>query len=247
MISTAEEYFANLFKIHGSLNIPSLAVLLPRSENIFKIDLDSRTVEAPEYLSVLDDHNSETIYFIMDRFFDNMDMSTTACVIQYINALGEGRLYVVPYYDIETYHATNQMLIPWCIEGEATKAAGEVTYSIRFFKIDITGKYVIYNLNTIPSVSKVLNGINVMDFVPVLNVTEEMYNTEGVTYYTPTYDGNGNIIGYAPATGDYNPSAQYYTLADGYDYSADTLNDLISRVQAIEKDFCLYWEEQPSH
>jgi hypothetical protein len=81
MVSTAEEYFANLFKINGSFNPPSLAVILPRSENIYKIDLDSRTVEAPEYLSVLDDHNSETIYFIMDRFFDNMDMSTTTCVI----------------------------------------------------------------------------------------------------------------------------------------------------------------------
>lgn len=81
MISTAEEYFANLFKIKGSYNIPSLAVLLPRSENIYNIDLNSRTVEAPEFLSVLDDHASETIYFTVDRFFDNMDMSTTACVI----------------------------------------------------------------------------------------------------------------------------------------------------------------------
>ena len=140
MVSTAEEYFANLFKIRGSFNPPSLAVILPRSENIYKIDLNSRTIEAPEFLSVLQDHNSETIYFIMDRFFDSMDMSTTTCVIQYVNALGEGRLYVVPYYDIETYHATDQMLIPWCIEGEATKAAGDVTYSIRFFTVDNTGK-----------------------------------------------------------------------------------------------------------
>jgi len=88
------------------------------------------------------------------------------------------------------------MLIPWCIEGEATKAAGEVTYSIRFFKVDITGKYIVYNLNTIPSVSKVLNGINVMDFVLVHGLTEEAYNSEDTTYYTPVYDGKGNIIGY---------------------------------------------------
>ncbi len=246
MISTAEEYFANLFKIKGSYNIPSLAVLLPRSENIYNIDLNSRTVEAPEFLSVLDDHASETIYFTVDRFFDNMDMSTTACVIQYVNALGEGRIYVVPYYDIETYHATDQMLIPWCIEGEATKAAGDVTYSIRFFQVDTTGKYITYILNTIPATSKVLNGINVMDFVLVEDMTEEKYNSE-VVYYVPTYDSKGNINGYIPATGEYNPTGQYYTLADKYDYGARTLDDIVARLQAIEKDFCLYWEEQPSH
>lgn len=251
MVSTAEEYFANLFKINGSFNPPSLAVILPRSENIYKIDLNSRTVEAPEYLSVLDDHNSETVYFIMDRFFDNMDMSTTTCVIQYVNALGEGRLYVVPFYDIETYHATNQMLIPWCIEGEATKAAGDVTYSIRFFQVDVTGKYITYNLNTIPSVSKILNGINVLDFVLVSPPpTREQYENSGVIYYTAVYDGKGNIIGYAPAEGEYNSTADYYTLAEGYKYSDQLIEEIIARIATLEHGvegnggFNIYWYEQ---
>lgn len=251
MVSTAEEYFANLFKIKGSYNPPSLAVILPRSENIYKIDLNSRTVEAPEYLSVLNDHNSETIYFIMNRFFDSMDMSTTTCVIQYINALGEGRLYVVPFYDIETYHATDQMLIPWCIEGEATKAAGEVTYSIRFFQVDATGKYIVYNLNTIPSVSKVLNGINVLDFIKVSPPpTREQYENTDTVYYTQVYDGKGEVIGYAPAEGEYNPTAEYYTLAEGYDYSAHELEVINDRIANLERGvdsnggFNIYWYEQ---
>ena len=60
-----------------------------------------------------------------------MDLATTACVVQYINANNEGRLYTVPYYDIETFHDENKILIPWCIEGEATKAAGDVSYAFR--------------------------------------------------------------------------------------------------------------------
>ena len=186
----------------------------------------------------------------MNRFFDNMDMSTTTCVIQYINAVGEGRLYVVPFYDIETYHATDQMLIPWCIEGEATKAAGEVTYSIRFFKIDITGKYVIYNLNTIPSKSKVLNGINVLDFVLVSPPpTREQYESGDTVYYIPVYN-NGEIIGYAPAEGDYNPTASYYTIAEGYNYAAHELEIINTRIANLERGidnnggFNIYWYEQ---
>lgn len=229
MITTATEYFANLFKIINTGNYPSLAVLLPSSENIYNIDLESRTIEAPEFLSVLDDHNSETIYFLVDRFFDNMDMSQTACVIQYINALGEGRLYTVPYYDIETFHAVGKMLIPWCIEGEATKAAGDVTYSIRFFKVDPTGKYLTYNLNTRAFTSKVLTGINILDYVQV-DISKEVYDAReenGITYYVKKDNG------YAPATGAFSSNTKYYTLAEGYNYAADYLDTLTAEVKQL--------------
>ena len=235
MISTATEYFEALFKINENGNIPSLAVLLPKTENIYNIDLNSRTVEAPEFLSVLDDHDSETVYFIVDRFFDNMDLSTTACVIQYINANKEGRIYAVPYYDIETYHASNKMLIPWCIDGEATKAAGEVTYSIRFFKISDDGKYLVYNLNTLPATSKVLNGINVLDgYIPV-EVDEEAFKADINTFYVLNADGT-----YTPAT-SWSSTTQYYTLTDGYNYADKTLDELIARIATLERETQTYW------
>ena len=241
MITTAEEYFANLFKIQESGNVPSLATLLPKSENIYNINLDSRTVEAPEFLSVTDDHDSETIYFMVDRFFDNMDMSTTSCVIQYINAKNEGRLYAVPYYDIETYHASNKMLIPWCIEGEATKAAGDVTYSIRFFQVDTTGKVLTYNLNTIPVTSKVLNGINVLGYNLVDVTEEQFYNRGNTVYYVKSGDA------YVKAPDRYSPGTKYYTLTDGYDYGAEYLDAILHRLQRIEQDFHLYWYDQSNY
>ena len=75
----------------------------------YDIDLDSRTVESPEYLSVLKDHKAENVYFRINRFCDYMDLSTTTCVIQYKNKQGTG-IYPVPYFDITTLHINNYVL-----------------------------------------------------------------------------------------------------------------------------------------
>ncbi len=166
MITTAQEYYSMLYRIqteHG----PDLAVILPSDEKIYNIDLESRTIEAPEFLSVETDHRSEIIYFKCPRFYDGTDLTTTTCVIQYINAAGEGRLYAVPFYDTQSLSLYDpeqgidipMILFPWAIEGEATKAAGTVTYAIRFYKMNGTS-LLTYNLNTLVAKSKVLHGID---------------------------------------------------------------------------------------
>lgn len=156
MITTPQEYYDNLYKIQDK-NPPSLAVLLPSDEKIFKIDLNTREIEAPEFLSVLKDHYAETIYFRVPRYFDHFDLSTTTCLIEYINADGEHRFYAVPFYDVTTY--PQEILFPWCIDGDATKAAGMVEYHIRFYKIEPNSDKFSYNLNTLPAKSEVLYGI----------------------------------------------------------------------------------------
>lgn len=157
MITTANEYYANLAYIQD-YNFPVQAVLVPSDERLYDVDLHTRTVSMPEFLSVETDHKSETIYFKVDRFFDYMDLSTVACVIQYINARGESYYYPVPFYDCITFNEENKMLIPWNIDGSATVAPGTVKFSIRFYKI-VEGKF-IYNLNTKTITAKVLHGID---------------------------------------------------------------------------------------
>ncbi len=162
MMTERPEYLDLLYKIQDE-NKPSLAILLPGSEKIFNVDLATRTIEAPEYLSVETDHRSEVIYFRTGRYFDNIDLTNTVAVVQYINAAGEGRVYVVPYYDVDTLSETNEMLFPWEIDGEATKVAGDVKYSIRFYVLDSNkvDKKLIYNLSTLAATSKVLHGIKI--------------------------------------------------------------------------------------
>lgn len=169
MITTAAEYEKYLSQIYD-VNPPTLAVLLPSSEPIYKINLNKRTVEVPDFLSVEKDHRAECLYFIVDRFFDNIDLATTTCVIQYINAGGESRVYAVPYYDVTTYNNPDspKMLIPWAIGGEATKYAGDVTFSFRFYKLnkvldEKNPRYFTYNLSTRPTKGKVLYGLDIKD------------------------------------------------------------------------------------
>jgi len=86
-------------------------------------------------------------------------------VIQYINALGEPRVFAVPYFDVDTFSDDNDMVFYWRIDQEVTKASGDVEFSIRFYLLDdnYVDKKLIFNLNTLPASSKVLSGI---DFDP---------------------------------------------------------------------------------
>ena len=162
MITSLQEYYKLLYMIQDE-NAPELAVLVPGDEPILNIDLTTRKIDAPEYLSVETDHRSEVVYFKCPRYYDAVDLSNTVCVVQYINANKEGRVYAVPYYDIDTFSDTNEMLIPWEVDGEATVAAGNVQYSLRFYMLDsrITDKRLVYNLNTLTASSKVLHGIDI--------------------------------------------------------------------------------------
>lgn len=166
MITTPKDYY-NLYHRIQSENAPSLAILLPTDEKIYTVDLNARSVEVPEFLSVETDHRAETIYFKVNRFYDFFDLTQAVCIIHYVNALGEVRAYPVPYYDIETFGEEDLILFPWIIDGDATKAAGVITYSIRFYKLNESGKSYLYNINTLPVKSKILHGIGKTEDIDV--------------------------------------------------------------------------------
>lgn len=69
-------------------NIPTKAILLPSDETIYEIDLNSRVIKTPSFLSVKKDQAAETIYFLIDRFAGEIDLANTACLIQYRNEAG---------------------------------------------------------------------------------------------------------------------------------------------------------------
>lgn len=170
MITTPEEYLKFLYEIQNN-NTPIVDILAPSDETIYKVDLNTRKIDAPEFLSVLKDHNAETIHFTVDRYFDNMDLTNTICLIQYINknavtaegVKSMGYVYAVPVYDVVTFKDENKILFPWTICGPATAAAGPVEFAIMFYKLDDEGKYFEYRLNTTPSTSKVLYGMDVVN------------------------------------------------------------------------------------
>lgn len=217
MITDSKDYLKLLSLIQNKDSV-EMAVLLPPTETIYNIDLNSRTIKGPEYLSVATDHKSETIYFKIARYFDGVDLSTKSCIVQYINANGDSGLYIVPFYDIWTYEDTQEMLFPWVIEGGATAAAGTVTFAVQFFEVTSDAKSYSYNLNTLTTQSKVLQGNN----------------------FDKTAVGD-KINGDFDKTLDELSAQEIIELTGSTENLATAYEALISKMHKIEGELNLYW------
>lgn len=159
MKTSQKEYNELLYVINDPNNLTddSIYYRIPADELVYEIDLNTRKVQAPEFLSVAEDHNAEVVWFRVNRFFDDVDLFGATCWIQYRNALGEDYVAVtLPKVIKESNH--DVLYIPWPICSPATKAAGNVQFSFRFFKIG-DSKKVHFSLHTIPVTSKVLHGL----------------------------------------------------------------------------------------
>lgn len=170
-----QEYLSQLYIIQ-SQNPPSL-VLFPETKRIYDIDLNTRTIDAPQMLSVSNDHKAETIYFRVDRFHDYMDLSNTVCVIQYVTPNNEVFVYPVPFYDVVTEKQNKKMILPWCIDGLATKYKGMVQYSVRFYRLEEKDQEykLIFNLSTQVAASEVLEGMQVSELSKDFDISVERY------------------------------------------------------------------------
>lgn len=175
MITTPSDYLELLYRIQD-VNRTTTIIRLPKDETIYDIDLNSRIIKAPEFLSIEHDHNAETVYFKVDRYYENIDLarSDIHVVIEYENASPKtkekGYIYLPPFIDTNTFAEEEKIIIPWAIEGAATAYSGTVKFSIKFYKIkaiendDNTYSYIYeFNLNTLPSQSKILTGMDVLE------------------------------------------------------------------------------------
>lgn len=245
MITSAKEYYSNLYRIQDE-NPPTLALLLPSTERIYNINLNARTIEAPEYLSVETDHRAEVIYFKMPRYFDGVDLTSKTTVIQYENAAGEGHVYVVPFYDVETADrlginegigVRQTVLFPWLIDRNVAKKAGIVKYNIRIYEL-ASETHLIYSLNTLPAESRILHGIDLDDDAMYSVVTLIENNYEPNSYYIKNEEGN-YIIDERP---EFHAGETYYIMndIDKDSHAASFLEQImdLSR-RAAEKD--IFW------
>lgn len=178
-------YKSLLYEIqNASVQGPTVdTIIVPSNILLYNVNLDTREIEAPEYLSVQHEHAAETVYFLVDRYYDNMDLAQTTCVVQYVTPDDEGYIYAVPFCDTITFSGgikdedgkiideQPKIIIPWCISGSATKLSGTVKYVLRFYKIDeasVVGENneydpskaeFSYSLSTKPASSKVMHGL----------------------------------------------------------------------------------------
>lgn len=141
---------------------PPCPIELPNYDPAYCIDLNTREVETPKDVVVTKDHNSTTFYFIVDRFFDYIDLSTVGCVVLY-TIDKKTYAYPIPFYDIYTLSYCNKMIMPWSLSEVVTQQEGEVEFSFKFYKLkgDLPkNSEMIYSLNTKTAKFSVQRGLD---------------------------------------------------------------------------------------
>lgn len=128
---------------------------------IINIDWNSRKVTLPtefqSFLGVENDHQADTVYFCADRYFESVDLSRMTCVVEYINAKGEGR--ICPILDMDTSTNPQKIYFGWKVGRGATKSAGQIRFAIRFYSIDVENDKYVYNLGTQACTATILKGL----------------------------------------------------------------------------------------
>ena len=166
MITTAEEYKQALLDIQQGTTV--VHTTLPATEPRFHVDLDTRTITIPDefkFLATKKETKAETIYFVCDRYFDDIDLSTKTCVVQWINTDGSTTnrgLYPVTELDIDS--VDGKIIFGWQIQSESTQIPGKIEFAITFYKIgeDELGENVFkYNLTTLATSSLILDTLDV--------------------------------------------------------------------------------------
>ena len=108
MIVSPQEYNSLVHSLRDP-NTYAPLVRIPKDEPVYEVNLDTREISIPEFLSVQEDHNAEIVWFKVRRFYDNIDLFDSTCWIQYKNAIGE-------------HQAVSQ------IKGNVTKCFGQSTF-----------------------------------------------------------------------------------------------------------------------
>lgn len=164
MITSPEEFKQKLLEIQ---NEKIAFTTLPSSEPRFIINADTREVLIPSefsFLSVKNDHKAETIYFEIDRYYDDTDLSQHTCVIQFTNT-GTGGQYnegINNASELDITTLDGKIVFGWTIGNDATQYSGSLTFSIRFYSIS-DDRLFSYNFNTTSKTLPILDTLSVID------------------------------------------------------------------------------------
>lgn len=174
-------------------------IIIPPKEIIYNIDLESRLISGPETIGCLEDHEADTFYFSVDRYYDGKDLADTIPIIQYktVNKnTGETYQGVYPIPLISTDYSSyeDKIILPWTIRRAITQTATDISYNFRFFEIlnfpkdkenlynelekGLSNDYeIVYNLNTLTTTAQVQNTISAEGLSRIDNENERLNST----------------------------------------------------------------------
>ena len=175
MITEPSEFRQRLLEIQDSTEVTYTT--LPSDEPRFIIDANSRTITIPpefQFLGVKNDHNAETIYFEIDRYFDDEDLSQHACVVQFSNKNNSNDGGIYPVTTMDTTSVDGKIIFGWEIKSDVTSLVGDIYFSVRFYSIDSTDYIFTYNFNTLTAKSVILATLDVYNQMIIENYPSEL-------------------------------------------------------------------------
>lgn len=126
----------------------------------FEIDEDLRIITIPSdgvVAGVVGDKKVNHINFKMVRYYNGFDMSEFTTRIKYINAGGEGSMYISPDVTVDG----DYILFTWLLDSDVTAYMGKVAFIVNMVKTTSDGT-IEQSFNTANNqVLKVLEGIEV--------------------------------------------------------------------------------------
>ena len=173
-VNNLEAFFGSIVEI-GKLDPKFLR--LPLDEPMFEIDANSRKITVPSEfrsngVSVQNDHLAELIFFKIDRYFDEMDLSNCDININWKmgNKTGKTSRFIKAK-DIEPGY----VIFGWPIDNEVTEKSGSLTFAVEFNRYDEQSGEVIYSFNTLPVSINIKEGL-IIDAVEPKSLDEAMIN-----------------------------------------------------------------------
>ena len=166
----AENFFHHLKNIANDIKYSPSIQPIPKNiepKDCIKVDLNNRFIDLENsiyknFLAINTDHRSNTIYFEVDRFFEDIDLAKCSCIIQYINMGNPSKEYKLRFYPItliDLESIPNKMILAWNIGGEATEYDGELIFSLLFYKVNSAGDRFSYCLNTQSASGNIATGM----------------------------------------------------------------------------------------
>lgn len=170
-INNVESFFGNIIEITA---LDKKYLRLPLDEPMFEIDANSRKITVPDAfkangLSVQGDHLAETVYFVIDRYFDYMDLKNTEVTINWKMGAESGKT------DKFTMSATvipGCIVFGWPVNNVVTAKSGTLTFAVEFSRKDGEGN-VLYDFNTLAASVNIKDGLVVSD-VEVVNLDNDI-------------------------------------------------------------------------
>ena len=160
---------------------PTTLQEIPLDEPRIQVDLNLRKIDIEnsiykDFLCMAEDHRAETIYFEVDRYFEDVDLFHCTCVVEYINGGDHPRIYPITLKDtfkdlVEDGTMKDKMILAWNIGAEATLYKGDIKFSLMFYKTtwsinaagDVFDCKIIYALHTTPAIGHILQGMEYSD------------------------------------------------------------------------------------